>query len=185
MVISLQSKVEEKLSDYEVLRYYNPYYYKWRMQELYEDKQDLYYKSSGTTDFDSVIGIKSASMSVEHIGEHLVGLDEQIDRLEREYRKHREILYTQIQDWQESTLDDLNQYFKAQMRGEDLTISSIEILKRSLYQIEYEERNKRNKWAEKKQDAENRRKSRALLRKREKLKRRWNMTGKKELPVKI
>lgn len=176
-------ELAETMSSYEMLRFYNPFFYKWKLQELYEDKQDLYYKSAGTTDFDSVIGIKNASMSIEAIAEHLIGLDEQIDRLEREYREHRQILYKQTQNWQWCTLDDLNRYFKAQMRGEDLKLDSIEELKRTLYQVECAERKKRNKVAEKYQRMETERKARELQRKREKLKRRWNVPGKKELPA--
>ena len=172
-------ELAEILSDYEMKILYNPYFYKWKMQELHDDKQDLYYKSAGTTDFDSVIGIKSASMSVEQIGEHLVGLGEQIDRLEREYLEHRRILYKHTQDWQWCALDDLNRYFKAQMLGEELKLDSIEELKRTLYQVEYAARNKRNKVAEKKRDAEIGRKARELQRKREKLHRRWRVYGKR------
>lgn len=172
-------ELAETLSSYEMMCFYNPFFYKWKMQELHEDKQDLYYKSAGTTDFDSVIGIKSASMSVEQIGEHLIGISEQIDRLEREYREHRQILYKHTQDWQWCALDDLNRYFKAQMRGEDLKLDSIEELKRTLYQIEYAERNKRNQAADKKQDAEIRQKARALQRKKEKLNRRWGVYDKR------
>lgn len=172
-------ELAETLSSYEMMCFYNPFFYKWKMQELHEDKQDLYYKSAGTTDFDSVIGIRNASMSVENIGEHLIGIGEQIDRLEREYREHRQILYKHTQDWQWCALDDLNRYFKAQMRGEDLKLDSIEELKRTLYQIEYAERNKRNQAADKKQDAEIRQKARALQRKKEKLNRRWGVYDKR------
>lgn len=176
-------ELAEILSDYEMKILYNPYFYKWKMQELHDDKQDLYYKSAGTTDFDSVIGIRNASMSVENIGEHLIGIGEQIDRLEREYREHRQILYKHTQDWQRCALDDLNRYFKAQMLGEELKLDSIEELKRTLYQVECAERKKRNKVAEKYQRMETERKARELQRKREKLKRRWNVPGKKELPA--
>ena len=171
-------ELAEILSDYEMKILYNPYFYKWKMQELHDDKQDLYYKSAGTTDFDSVIGIKSASMSVEQIGEHLVGLGEQIDRLEREYRNRRQILEECTRDWQRAAIDDLERYFRLQMSGTDIAVESIEEFKRELYQIEYAARNKRNKVAEKKRDAETERKARELQRKREKLHRRWRVNGK-------
>ena len=171
-------ELAEILSDYEMKILYNPYFYRWKMQELHDDKQDLYYKSAGTTDFDSVIGIKSASMSVEQIGEHLVGLGEQVDRLEREYRNRRQILKECTREWQRAAIDDLERYFKQQMTGTDIAVESIEEFKRELYQIEYAARNKRNKVEEKKRDAEIGRKARELQRKREKLHRRWRVNGK-------
>lgn len=171
-------ELAETLSDYEMMILFNPYFYKWKLQELHYDKQDLYYKSAGTTDFDSVIGIKSASMSVERIGEHLIGLSEQIDRLEREYHSRRQTLEEHIQSLQRTVIDDLERYFKLQMSGIEITVESIEELKRELYQIEYAARNKRNKVAEKKRDAEIGRKARELQRKKEKLHRRWGVHGK-------
>lgn len=172
-------ELAETLSSYEMMCFYNPFFYKWKLKELHEDKQDLYYKSAGTTDFDSVIGIRNASMSVENIGEHLIGIGEQIDRLEREYREHRQILYKHTQDWQRCALDDLNRYFKAQMLGEELKLDSIEELKRTLYQVECAERKKRNKVAEKYQRLETERKARELQRKRDKLQRRWGVYDKR------
>lgn len=169
-------ELAEILSDYEMMRYYNPYYHEWRMQELHDDKMDLYYKSAGTTDFDAVIGIKYSSMSIERIGEGLIGIGEQIERAEGNYREHRQILNGIIKDWQDEDLSLLTEYFRLQLSGDELIIECVEELKRTLYHIERNKRNERNKVVEELQRIETEKKARELKRKREKLHRRYGVT---------
>lgn len=137
-------EVIEILSDYEMKIYYNPLFHEWQMNEMQADKEDLYYKSVGITDYDAVYGIQRISMSVESIAEQLVAASENIDRTARMYARHRALLQAMTNDWETADIAILERYFKYQMRGINIQNERIYELKKSLYDRELSDRKGRN-----------------------------------------
>src|SRR5699024_4331606 len=103
-------EVIEILSDYEMKIYYNPLFHEWQMNEMQEDKEDLYYKSVGITDYDAVYGIQRISMSVESIAEQLVAASENIKRTQRMFERHRALLQAMTNDWETADIAILERY---------------------------------------------------------------------------
>ena len=137
-------EVIEILSDYEMKIYYNPLFHEWQMNEMQADKEDLYYKSVGITDYDAVYGIQRISMSVGSIAEQLVAASENIDRKGRMFERHRALLQDEIEGWETADIAILERYFKYQMQDINIQNERIHELKRALYDREVSDRKGRN-----------------------------------------
>ena len=136
-------EVIEILSDYEMMIYYNPLFHDWQIKEMLADKEDLYYKSVGITDYDAVYGIQRISMSVESIAEQLVAASDNIKRTQRMFKRHRALLQAMTNDWQTADIAILERYFKYQMQCINIKCDRIEQLKRDLYKHEQTDRKSR------------------------------------------
>ena len=137
-------EVIEILSDHEMKKYYNPLFHEWQIKEMLADKEDLYYKSVGYTDYDSIYGIKRTSMSVERIGEQLIGVSDNIERTQRMFKRHRALLQDEIKGWETADIAILERYFKYQMQDINIQNERIHDLKRALYDREVSDRKGRN-----------------------------------------
>ena len=137
-------EVIEVLSDYEMMIYYNPLFHEWQIKEMLTDKEDLYYKSVGITDYDAIYGIQRHSMSLERLGEKLVGISDSIERTKSMFKRHRALLQDEIEGWETADIAILERYFKYQMQGINIQNERIHELKRALYDRELSDRKGRN-----------------------------------------
>jgi hypothetical protein len=137
-------EITEVLSDYEMMLYYNPLFHEWQINEMQADKEDLYYKSVGITDYDAVYGIQRHSMSVERLGEKLVGISDSIERTRRMFKRHRALLQDEIKGWETADVAILERYFKYQMQGINIQNDRLHALKKTLYDRELTDRKGRN-----------------------------------------
>ncbi|MFA7745920.1 hypothetical protein [Salinicoccus roseus] len=147
----MRDQMPKILSDFEMKKYYNPYFHELLIEELKSDKQDLYYKSCSWTVYDEMDGIHRQSIKVETLGEKLIALDELISAHERQYKRHRQVLHEHVKDWHKKDKALLDAYFFNQNNNTgNIKHECIEQLKRDLYFAEHEERDERHKKRERK-----------------------------------
>lgn len=135
----------EIITDYELKIYYNPYFHELRMAELKADKEDLYYKSCSWTVYDEQEGIHRQSIRVETLAEKILALDELISAHERQYERHRRLLLETVKDWHSRDIAVLDRYFKRQLTGGRIESDLIDHLKRTLYPLEQQARDDRER----------------------------------------
>lgn len=132
------------LTDNEMMLLYNPYYFSEKVEQMKAKKEDLYYKSCSWTVYDQQEGIHRESISVENIVEKTIALETHIKKLERSYKAQRERLIKELEGWQKTDIDRLEQYFYTQYyKGTAVTCERIEQLKKRLFYVEHIEREKR------------------------------------------
>lgn len=133
--------IEEKLTDYEFFTLYNPYYHELKLSELYADKEDLYYQSTGRSIFDPVNGITFTAMRMDKILDEILAVDSRIEEAENAYINRVAVLDTLPAHEQ----DILIQYFYEQFFNHyNIQSSVIDDLKVRLYFIELDSRQDRN-----------------------------------------
>lgn len=137
----LKQLIEEKLSDYEMMVYFNPYFHNMKMAELFSDKEDLYYQSCGKTQFDIVNGITFSSMGMDKIVDEILAADSHIEQKEKAYMNRVEVLSTLTPHEQDILIEYFyEQYFNHNNIGSPV----IDDLKVRLYFLELEFRKDRN-----------------------------------------
>lgn len=175
-------------SDYEMMRLYNPYYFKYVKDKLNNKITDLRYSSLPKVNYEDIHGIKRQNRSVETIVIDIDGLHRRLARLERNLRKNRRIFNICTKGLSHDELELINLYFieqsKCEFNGALLGLNKYNshntmfLLKRTLYEYNMslvEQKEQHEKALEKKKELERqereqkkreqqRKKNRALIR---------------------
>ncbi|MFD2830349.1 hypothetical protein [Corticicoccus populi] len=138
-------EIDEVLTDYEVMTHFNRYFQEWRMNELQDDLQDLYYQSIGKTDYDGVYGISMAATSVENIVERTCAVKSLIAMQDEKDRMYNSMLNAYLESLPEASVRVVNRYFYQQFHhGITLQHPVMDALKDNLYIASQDARADRN-----------------------------------------
>lgn len=177
-------ELAEILSDYEMMRYYSPHYYHWKMSDLNEELQDIYSKSSSRVAFE-LYGVVPEGVPVEVLAINAASLNEYIKQLENAFKRHTDNFNAVMEQCTPKERQQVKEYLKAGFKEmfEPVFISErlpsypvIKRVKTELYAIELQQRKDRHDIDEMIRQKEIKQKAKELQRKRERLHRRYGVT---------
>lgn len=136
--------IDKHLTDHQLLTYFNPHYHQHIIDELQEDKNDLYHKSSGMTDYDGIYGIQRVSIPVESLGIKLCAVDDHINTLQQKFRRRQKSLNDFKSELTDAERTIIDEYFHEQFHNHHIISHPVIALMREvLYTEELDQRKQR------------------------------------------
>lgn len=137
--------IDNHLTDHQLLTYFNPHHHEHVIKELYEDKEDLYYKSSGMTDYDNVFGITRVSVPVETLAIKSCSIDSRIELIESKFEQHTANLDDYKANLDADERNIIDEYFYQQyFYKRNMQHPLVRLMKESLYSVELDDRKDRH-----------------------------------------
>lgn len=137
---------EEILTDYHLLIYYNPYFFRWRINELKAELNDIYNRSASKHEYTSD-GIIVVGSSTEKLAMESAVTNDSIKNRTSEFTAHTDNLKIFMEHCSTKEKKQIKRYFLSQFyRDKLLDYPVIKRMKKELYYVEVAQREERQKY---------------------------------------